>query len=74
MLDQPSRHRHANLNWVWSSSTQLCTQDAILAMLQDIREELRAINRRLNCQSTLEIPVLLRRMESNTRKPKRKRK
>jgi len=48
-------------------------EGAILATLMDIRDELQAIRRRLDCRSTLEIPVLLQAIDRNTRKPRKRR-
>jgi hypothetical protein len=45
------------------------------AILMDIRDELKAMNRRLNCQEFLLIPSYLRTVIANTtRRPRRRRK
>lgn len=43
-----------------------------LAVLMDIRDELKRINIRLDCSETLRIPRYLRRIASNTAKPRKK--
>ena len=49
------------------------TAEAQLAVLMDLRDELIKLNRVFECHNALAIPDLLRRIESNTRKPQRKR-
>lgn len=46
---------------------------AALAVLQDIRDELRTLNELLACPRFLAIPNRLEAIERNTRKPRRKR-
>lgn len=70
--------RHKDINWKLSDfglggciQTEQCT----LAVLMDIRDELKRINTRLDCHETLSIPALLRRIKANTtRKRKAKKK
>lgn len=69
---------HGGANWNWSTLTDdkthaRSTDHAQLAVLMDIREELRAISSRLDCHETLSIPRILRRISANTHKPKRRR-
>lgn len=45
---------------------------AAIAVLMDIRDELKRINARLDCSSTLRIPRYLARIATNTTKRKRK--
>jgi len=45
---------------------------AMLAVLMDIRQELRKINRTLQCEDTVDIPKILRSIRRNTAKPKKK--
>lgn len=66
--------RRKNVTWVLPGSPNFFWEHASLAVLMDIREELQAINRRLNCSETLEIPRLLREIRRNTTKPRKKRK
>lgn len=42
------------------------------ALLMDIRDELKELNRLLRCQETQRIPRYLRRIASNTAKPRAK--
>lgn len=46
---------------------------ATLAVLMDIRDELKRINQRLDCHETLAIPRILRRISANTAKPRKPR-
>ena len=46
---------------------------ATLAVLQDIRDELRRLNATLECPRFLAIPTHLEAIGRNTRKPRRKR-
>ena len=48
-------------------------QQAQLAVLMDIRDELQELNARLRCQETLRIPRYLKRIASNTAKPRKPR-
>lgn len=48
--------------------------EATLAVLMDLRDELKRINVRLDCHETLAIPRLLRTIASNTKRKKRSRK
>lgn len=45
-----------------------------VAVLMDIRREVRALNRLLSCSNFLGIPRTLRSIERNTKKPPRKKK
>lgn len=47
-------------------------EHAQLAVLMDIRRELKRINVRLDCGETLRIPRYLRRIANNTARKKRK--
>lgn len=42
-----------------------------LCLLQDIRDELKAMNAILQCKNTLRIPNYLKRIAANTAKPKK---
>ncbi len=61
--------RKANVNWRIGTNPDGTTpsKDAHLATLMDIRDELQAIRRRLDCHETLAMPGSLRRIERNTR-------
>lgn len=64
-----------NSNWriIENDEGRYDTDQVQRAILLDIREELRALNRLLNCQNTIAIPGLLRDIRRNTTKPKKKR-
>lgn len=71
---------HGGANWNWGvldvndPKSARSVEHATLAVLMDIREELRAISRRLDCHDTLSIPRILRRISANTHKPRRRKK
>lgn len=47
-------------------------ESATVAVLMDLRDELKKLNGILSCPNFLEIPQILRSIRANTRKPKRK--
>lgn len=47
---------------------------ANLAVLMDIRDELKTLNRLLGCSNFIAVPEILRGIERNTAKPRRKKK
>lgn len=74
-----SDHRKKNMNWyVADDNGELYHSNgdwvafASLAVLMDLRDELQAMRRRLDCHETLSIPHLLREIRANTAKPKHK--
>lgn len=73
MLDKTDT-RCRGLNWTIKGrdDERASFDGAQLAVLMDIREELQAIRRRLECSSTLQIPRYLADIRSNTTKRKRK--
>ncbi len=67
--------RHKDVDWNLPASGRdegLTWEHAKISVLMDIRDELKAINRRLNCVDTLRIPYTLRMIQRNTAKTKRK--
>ena len=44
------------------------------ALLMDIRDELKTLNKILGCRSFIDVPKILREIRRNTNKPKRKKK
>ena len=75
MLDRPPDRRCRNFSWtIRTDEHHTSMEGAQLAVLMDIRDELQAIRRRLDCPSALAIPRYLEAIERNTRKAKRKRK
>lgn len=65
--------RKKNINWTIKTNPNGTTpeQDAHLAVLMDIRDELQALNRVFGCQNFLEVPRILREIRRNTTKKKR---
>jgi len=67
--------RRKDGNWpVPRADGSVWTDDMSLAVLMDIRDELKALNRLLNCPNFLGIFGELRGIRHNTTKPRRKRK
>ena len=65
--------RRKNTEWSLPDLGETVTVDqAQLAVLMDIRDELQRLNALFNCSNFLAIPHTLRAIEKNTR-PKRKR-
>jgi hypothetical protein len=67
--------RRKDINWKLNVSHDggVTTLEAQLAVLMDIRDELKRLNNRLYCTEVGEIPRILRRISANTHKPKRRR-
>lgn len=62
--------RHKDVNW---NCGELSTWDgAKLAVLMDIRDELKRLNGLLNCQNFISIPKKLEAIRKNTAKPRAK--
>ena len=66
----------ADGNWTLNGydNGSLTTADAELAVLMDIREQLKKLNALFHCSKFVCIPITLSRIADNTAKPKRKRK
>jgi hypothetical protein len=67
--------RHKDANWSVPDNPY-CWEQAMVAVLMDIRDELKALNRTLNvlrCPNFLAIPRTLEQIRANTSKPKAKR-
>jgi len=64
--------RRKNVNWkVAEEDGSIPSWERVsIAVLMDIRDELQALNARLGCIETLRIPRYLRRIASNTAKPR----
>jgi len=59
---------YRNINWVLTEKTW----DSIkLAVLMDIRDELKSLNRILQCDNFIAIPRILREIKKNTNKPRK---
>lgn len=63
--------RHKNANWSLHDPAG-SWNEAHIAVLMDIRDELQALNRIIGCANFLAIPMILRDISSNTKKPKLK--
>lgn len=71
----PVDRRKKDADWqinMADAHTAASTNDALLAVLMDLRDELKAINRRLDCPDTCAIPRILRRISANTAKQVKK--
>jgi hypothetical protein len=66
-------HSLANLNWRLPEAGTVSHDQAQLAVLMDIREELRTLNRLLGCSNFTGIPRVLKRISANTAKPRKPR-
>ena len=73
--------RKKDANWIVADEQGNCpdTQNAILAVLMDIRDEMKliradilAIGRIVSCPNAVDIPRILRRISANTAKKRRK--
>lgn len=66
-----------NITWAVANETGVlyepCVGHAQLAVLMDIRQELRQINATLQCAETRSIPRILRCISANTAKPRKAR-
>jgi hypothetical protein len=65
--------RHKNSNWNLPFTLENWEQ-ASVAVLMDIRDELRNLNQLLNCPNALRIPRILDAIVVNTRKARKKKK
>lgn len=65
--------RKKNYDWgIHTNSDRTTPQaDAQLAVLMDIRDELKTLNVLFQCANFLEIPSILRAIKSNTAKPRK---
>jgi len=63
--------RHKDGDWKLPDRCADWTQVEV-AILMDIRDELKQLNRLLRCPNFLAIPYTLNKIERNTRKPKRR--
>ena len=59
---------YINADGTWNDS------DVMMALLHDIREELKRLNNLLHCRNFVEIPTILRDVRKNTTKRKRPKK
>ena len=60
-------------NTVWNAKDEVSTLDqAMLQVMQDVRDELQRLNTLLHCSNFQRIPLKLDAIRKNTTKPKRK--
>ena len=67
---------YANTNWHLPELTEASDHSyeiAQLALLMDLRNELRTLNRVVTCSNFLAIPTTLRQISRNTAKPRKRR-
>lgn len=64
--------RHKNM--AWGLKENASQEEARLAVLMDIRDELQALNRIIACPNFLQIPRILREIRRNTTKKRKRRK
>lgn len=64
--------RHKNLDWRLPDAPEW--SQVPIAVLMDIRDELRTLNRLLHCPNTIRIPRILDAIALNTRKTRKKKK
>jgi hypothetical protein len=62
--------RFKDVNWHLANDLGQA-RDAQLAVLMDIRDELKQLNRTFGCFNFLEIPGILRKIRANTAKPRK---
>ncbi len=63
--------RRKNQVWYGANEDGSSTHDqAMRALLMDLRDELQELNRVFACQNFQEIPHILRKIRANTSKPK----
>lgn len=63
--------RHKDTEWSLPETVQTCEQAGV-AVLMDIRDELRLIRSVLCCPNARDIPNILRDIRTNTKKPRRR--
>ena len=63
-----ARHKDS----VWILNETVTYNDCIVATLMDLRDELKHLNRLLDCPNFRELPHTLKKIEANTRKRRKK--
>lgn len=64
--------RQKDSNWSIGDGPSYSYDAAHLAVLMDLRDELKRLNRLLHCPNFIEIPRILREIRRNTTRRKRK--
>lgn len=59
-------------NIQWQTPDVLDWQHASIEVLMDIRDELQTLNRLLGCQNFIDVPNILRRIDANTKKRRKR--
>lgn len=67
-----TRKKDANWSLNILPSGNVSTDDAQLAVLMDIRDELKILNRLLQCKNFIDIPFKLEAIKRNTTKPRKR--
>ncbi len=65
-------HRRPNVDWELPATGAVAIEQAELAVLMDIRAELRRLTALLGCENFIAVPRLLRTISRNTAKPKKR--
>lgn len=65
--------QHANVDWTLPIPRLETWEQAGIAVLMDIRDELQKLNALLGCHNFVSIPTVLRSIRRNTSKPRPKR-
>ena len=63
-----ARHKNGDWNLGEKASDGLTWEQASIAVLMDIRDELQRLNRVICCSNFIGMPFTLRRIEENTKK------
>lgn len=69
-----TRRKDVSWNISCSADGSLSFEGAQLAVLMDIRDELKKLNGVIGCHNFIAVPQILRGIRKNTAKPRRKRK
>lgn len=64
--------RHKNMNWSLPEPKVETWQQAQVAILMDIRDELQGLNRIIGCPNFTRIPLVLDQIVMNTKKPNKR--
>lgn len=67
-----SDNRRKDVNWN-VGATPLTWPAIHAALLMDIRDELKQLNRTIGCPNFVQVPAVLRSIRRNTAKPRKKR-
>lgn len=63
-----TRHKDVSWNLYTNSSGNITLEQVNVAVLMDIRDEMKQLNRLFHCSNFLEIPRILRTIRRNTTK------